>query len=78
MNYEIDEVLKFLNKWKTRKAVEAKFGLSNTQSFHLIQGLKKRKLIEELNVRMSKTEREKNNTMYTHYTNRVWLYKAKK
>ena len=78
MSYEVDDVLKFMFKWRTRKAVEAEFGLSNTESYHLLKRLKKMGEIEELNVRMDKQAREDNDTHYTHHTNRVWLYRAKK
>jgi len=59
-----DEVLTFMIKYKTRKQLEEKFGLSNTQSYHLIRWLIKSRHIEEICMRE------------TGRTNRVWYYKT--
>ena len=46
MSAEIPEVLEFLKDWRTRKEVTEKFKLSNTQSQHLMEWLKKAKLVQ--------------------------------
>ncbi len=61
----INKVLEYLKKFRTRKEIEKKFNLSNTESYHLVTWLKKSKLIEEEFIRVSGK------------TNRQWLYKAK-
>lgn len=58
------DILDFMHKFKTRKDLEAKFGWSNTQSYHQIRWLLKAGLIEEVCRRESGK------------TNRVWYYKA--
>jgi len=60
---KIDVVLDFLKEYKTRKEIEEKFSLSNTQSFNLLNWLKKSKLIEEVQMRI------------TGRTNRQWFYR---
>jgi len=60
-----DEVLKYLVKERTRKELEEKFSLSNTQSYHLINWLKKAKLVIEERRRVA------------NQTNWQWFYKSK-
>ena len=62
---EVNEILEFIKEFKTRKEIEAKFNMSNTQSFRILTWLKKGKYIEEMCVRV------------TGLTNRQWYYKAK-
>lgn len=57
-----DEVLEFLNTYRTRKEVEEKFDLSNTESYNLLKWLRKAKLIKKMNIRVSGK------------TNRTWYY----
>jgi hypothetical protein len=63
-NPTTDEILVFMKDFKTRKELEEKFTLSNTQSFRIINWLKKGKYVEEVCMRVS------------GHTNRVWFYKA--
>lgn len=65
MEGKIDKVLEFLKTFRTRKELEAKFTLSNTESYHMINWLKKSKMIDEIQMRVSGK------------TNRQWYYKAK-
>jgi hypothetical protein len=62
----LNEVLSFLKTWKERKEVEKQFNLSNTQSYHLINWMKKARLVDEL------CEKAKNRGGL------VWTYKTKK
>lgn len=65
MSYDTAEVSEFLSSYKTRKEIEERFELSNTQSHHLIQWLRKSKCLDEICIRVSGK------------TNRVWYYKHK-
>jgi predicted transcriptional regulator len=64
MIVNIDKVLKFLSAYKTRKEIEKKFKLSNTESYHLVKWLLKAGLIEKISMPVEKK------------TNRVWYYKS--
>jgi len=61
---DTDKVLKFLSVWKTRKEIEEKFKLSNTESYHLVKWLLKAGFAEEMNMPVE------------NKTNKVWYYKA--
>ena len=65
MTVEIDAVLKFLSTYRTRKEIEEKFKLHNTESYHLVKWLIKANLLEEMNIPVKGK------------TNRVWYYKKR-
>ena len=46
MQYKTDDVLAFLCEWKSRKELEVQFGLSNSESWHLVRWLGKANLID--------------------------------
>ena len=60
---ETKAVLDFLSECKTRKEIEEKFKLSNTESFHLIRWFLKSGAIESFCIKQSGVR------------NRVWYYK---
>lgn len=48
MQYKVDEVLEYLKNAKSRQELQEKFGLSNSESWHLVKWLEKAGLIEDL------------------------------
>jgi hypothetical protein len=58
------EILSFLTIWKTRKQVEDKFNLSNSESFHILRWLEKGKYITKKQLCLEKQ------------TNRQWFYQS--
>lgn len=67
MPYTINEVLEFLKNPKSRKEMEEKFGLSNSESWHLLNWLTKGNYIDDLG-----------RIPVAGQPNRMKLYKAKK
>lgn len=63
MPYTVSEVLLFLNQPKSREEIGQKFGLSNSESWHLVQWLETGKFVETI----PRIQR-------TRLTNRVTLY----
>jgi len=49
MPYNVEEVLDFLSEYKSRKEIREKFGLSNSESWHLVRWLEKANLIDVTN-----------------------------
>lgn len=66
MPYKVEEVLEFLKEPKSRKEIEEKFGLSNSESWHLVKWLEKGGYIEDLG-----------NIPIAGQPNRIKLYKTK-
>jgi len=63
---EVEEVLEFLNTWKTKRQLSEKFNLSNTESFNLIRWLVKGRKVESWQLKK------------TGVRNRMWYYRTKK
>ena len=73
MTADVNKVLIFLTEYKTRKELEERFKLSNTESYHLLKWLVKAKFAEEVNLPVSSGERTERNL---NKTNRVWYYRT--
>lgn len=61
----VEDVLAFLKSFKTRKEIQEKFNMSDTQVYHLLRWLKKSRSIEEIPMRVAGV------------TNRVVFYKTR-
>ncbi len=60
---KIDDVLAYLSVWRTRHQIQEEFSLSNTESYNLINWLKKRNDILESKLRVE------------GHQNKCWFYK---
>jgi hypothetical protein len=63
-SYEIEEVVKFLKNWRTRKQLMEEFNMSNTSSYHCLSWLTK----------AYKTRMQRKKLVVEGHQNNCWFY----